>query len=181
MQVLERRRFGFLWLAITSLLLGLIFVVQSNTTAAEAATTFDVNVTDHQPLSGIMGSGTSYVATQVAWLAGGAQYLCSGLDDSKCASNAEVFAMLPVCQSASEINCIEALEVKSEGTSGGAATHQKTIGKLAFPAQPDIGLPAGSNISLWSVPSLKSAGKVGDFAVTVRVNFTLESLGKSVT
>ena len=169
MQVLERRRFGFLWLAITSLLLGLIFVVQSNTMAAEAATTFDVNVTDHQPLSGIMGSGTSYVATQVAWLAGGAQYLCSGLDDSKCASNAEVFAMLPVCQSASEINCIEALEVKSEGTSGGAATHQKTIGKLAFPAQPDIGLPAGSNISLWSVPSLKSAGKVGDFAVTVRV------------
>jgi hypothetical protein len=76
---------------------------------------------------------------------------------------------LPVCESASEINCIESLAVTSGGTQGGSATHQKTIGRLAFPAQPEIGLPAGSNISLWKVPALANSNEVSDFAVTVRV------------
>jgi len=156
-----------LWVSLSSLFLAL----QSNPQAANAATFFDVNVTDHQPLSGILGSGTSYIATQLKWGPGsnGAQYLCTGLDDPKCAQDAEIYSMLPVCESASEINCIESLAVTSEGTQGGSATHQKTIGKLAFPAEPAIGLPAGANISLWKVPSLASGGKVGDFAVTVRV------------
>lgn len=156
-----------LWFTLSALLLSL----QSNPQAANAATFFDVNVTDHAPLSGILGSGTSYIATQLRFGPGGsgAQSLCSGLSDPKCAQEAEIYAMLPVCQSASEINCIESLAVTSEGAQGGVATFKKTIGALAFPAQPEIGLPAGANISLWSVPSLSSAGKIGDFAVTVRV------------
>lgn len=156
-----------LWLSLAALLLA----SQANPYAANAATTFDVNITDHQPLSGILGSGTSYIATQLKWGAGsnGAQYLCTGFDDPKCSQEAEIYSMLPVCESASEINCIESLAVTSEGSQGGGATHQKTIGKLAFEAKPEIGLPAGSNISLWKVPNLASAGKTGDFAVTVRV------------
>jgi hypothetical protein len=156
-----------LWLSLSALLLGL----QTTPQAANAATFFDVNVTDHAPLSGILGSGTSYIATQLRFGAGGsgAQSLCTGLSDPKCAQDAEIYAMLPVCESATEINCIESLAVTSEGTQGGAASYKKTIGALAFPAQPEIGLPAGSNISLWNVPALSSAGKVGDFAVTVRV------------
>jgi hypothetical protein len=134
---------------------------------ARASTTFDVNVTDHQPLSGILGSGTSYIATQIA--SGGAQSLCTGLNDPKCALNAEIYSMLPVCQSSIEINCIEALEVSSENELFRQATHQKTIGQEVFSAKPEIGLPAGSNISLWSVPSLRLEGKQSDFAVTVRV------------
>ena len=169
MQVLSFRRKSHIGLIVASLIAGVTFSVTSSS-KAEAATTFDVNVTDHQPLSGIMGSGTSYIATQIAWATGGgAQYLCTGITDSRCASTAEIYAMLPVCQSATEINCIESLEVRSEGNSGGEAALQKTIGTVAFPAQPEIGLPAGSNISLWNVPSLKSAGKVNDYAVTVRV------------
>lgn len=149
----------------------LLFSLQSNPQAANAATTFDVNVTDHQPLSGILGSGTSYIATQVKFGVGatGAQYLCTGLDDPKCAQDAEIYSMLPVCESAAEINCIESLAVTSEGSVGGSATYKKTIGKLAFEAQPAIGLPAGANVSLWNVAGLSSAGKVSDFAVTVRV------------
>ena len=149
----------------------LLFSFQSNPQAANASTVFDVNVTDHQPLSGILGSGTSYIATQLKFGLGalGAQNLCTGLDDPKCAQDAEIYSMLPVCESASEINCIESLAITSEGSVGGAATHRKTIGKLAFEADPSIGLPAGSNISLWSVAGLTSAGRVGDFAVTVRV------------
>lgn len=160
----------WLWLSILSLSVASIVTIQSSSYSAHAATMFDVNVTDHQPLSGIQGSGTSYIATQLVFgNRGGAQSLCTGLDDSKCASNAEIYAMLPVCQSASEINCIESLDVSLEGTGKGQAKHEKTIGQIAFPAQPEIGLPAGSNISLWSVPSLKSAGLQSDFAVTVRV------------
>ena len=161
-----RSKFG-LWFTLVALL----FSLQSNPQAANAATTFDVNVTDHQPLSGIMGSGASYVATQVKFgLVGmGAQYLCTGLDDPKCAQDAEIYSLLPVCESPSEINCIESLAITSEGSVGGSATHKKTIGKLAFEAQPAIGLPAGANISLWNVAGLSSAGKVSDFAVTVRV------------
>lgn len=158
------------WISTASLLAGLIFAMNSSLAPANAATTFDVNVTDHQPLSGILGSGTSYIATQISWGTGnGAQYLCTSLEDSKCATNAEIYAMLPVCVNATEINCIESLEVKSEGATGGVATLKKTIGKVAFAAQPDIGLPAGSNISLWNVPALTGANKIGDFAVTVRV------------
>lgn len=164
------RQRSWLWLAIISMFVGTLFTAQSSNLAANAATTFDVNVTDHQPLSGILGSGTSYIATQLAFGAGGgAQSLCNGLNDAKCSTNAEIYAMLPVCQSANEINCIEGLDVRSEGSNGGEAKHQKTIGQIAFSAQPEIGLPAGSNISLWNVPSLKSAGIQSDFAVTVRV------------
>ncbi len=158
-------------LAIWFTLSALLLTLQSNPQAANAATFFDVNVTDHAPLSGILGSGTSYIATQSRFGAGasGAQNLCNGLGDPKCAQDAEIYAMLPVCQSATEINCIESLAVTSEGSQGGAATFKRTIGTLAFPAQPEIGLPAGANISLWNVPSLSDAGKVADFAVTVRV------------
>lgn len=166
----KRWRSQTLWLAITTILVGSLLTVQGNTFSANAATTFDVNITDHQPLSGILGSGTSYIATQLTFSAGGgAQSLCTGLNDPKCAGNAEIYAMLPVCQSAAEINCIESLIVRSEGSNGGEAKHEKTIGQSAFPAQPEIGLPAGSNISLWKVPSLKNVGLQSDFAVTVRV------------
>jgi hypothetical protein len=115
-----------LWFTLSALLLSL----QSNPQAANAATFFDVNVTDHAPLSGILGSGTSYIATQLRFGIGGngAQSLCSGLSDPKCAQDAEIYAMLPVCQSATEINCIESLAVTSEGNQGGAATF-----KIVFP------------------------------------------------
>jgi len=136
---------------------------------AFAAQNLNVKIADH------FGSGisTSKITTEpgLAMLGGGGYFLCTSTSDPKCASSAVVTAMLPVCKSATEANCVEALFVTSPNAQNGAATLLKTIGKKAFDADPANGIPEGSSWSLFEVPELKAAGDQSLYAVNVTVAF----------
>jgi hypothetical protein len=92
------------------------------------------------------------------------------MTDPKCQQGADVQAVLPLCKSASEQFCVEALTVSSKKTADGKATPIKTIGKSAFSADPAKGLPEGSQDTLFEVPALKAAGEQYLYAVRVKVN-----------
>lgn len=136
--------------------------------SASAATTLSIDFADHFNAS----VNQSYISSSklAATMTGSGYYLCSSLTDAKCQQGADVQAVLPLCKSASEQYCVEALSVSSKKTADGTATPIKTIGKSAFSADPAKGLPEGSQDTLFEVPALKAAGEQSLYAVRVKVN-----------
>jgi len=137
--------------------------------AAFAAQSLNVNFADHygdgNSISMITTSKTAVAMTGAPFL------LCSSLNDPKCASSASVTAILPICKSASQANCVEALSVTSPRADSGTASLIRTIGTKAFDADPAAGVPEGSDWSLFEVPQLKAAGDQALYAVKVMVSF----------
>lgn len=60
-------------------------------------------------------------------MTGSGYHLCSSLTDAKCQQGADVQAILPICKSASDQYCVEALNISSKKTADGPATALKTI------------------------------------------------------
>ena len=149
---------------LVSLMLGTLL----SPVSANAATTLSIDFADHFNAS----VNQSYISSSkmVATMTGGGYYLCTSLTDPKCQQGADVQAVLPLCKSASEQFCVEALTVSSKKTADGKATPIKTIGKSAFSADPAKGLPEGSQDTLFEVPALKAAGEQYLYAVRVKVN-----------
>ena len=137
---------------------------------AHSAQSLNVNFADHY------GGGTSIsriTTSPRAVMTMGAPYvLCSSFNDPKCASSASATAILPICKSISQADCVEALAVSTPQVESGSATLLKTIGTTIFPADAALGTPEGSDWSLFEVSQLKSAGEQHLYAVKVMV--TLE-------
>ena len=148
-----------------------LLAVVIGATPAFATPSLSVTVADHFPAgaNSIIESSKS-VAMATSALGGGGYFLCQTVDDPKCAKGADITAILPICESTSEANCVEALSVTSAKTSTGKATKIKTIGKKAFDADPARGIPAGVSWSLFEVPELKSSGEQYLYAVRVKLN-----------
>ena len=136
---------------------------------AHSAQSLNVYIADHYgggSISKITTSPTAVITTGVPYV------LCSSFKDPKCASSASATAILPICKSISQADCVEALAVSTPQVESGSATHLKTIGTTIFPADAASGTPEGSDWSLFEVPQLKTAGEQYLYAVKVMV--TLE-------
>ena len=136
---------------------------------AVAAQNLNVFIADHYGA----GTAVSKITTNpsTAMLGAGGYFLCTSTSDPKCATSATMTALLPICKSASEANCVESLAVTSPKAANGEALLIKTIGKKAFEADPISGTPAGASWSLFEVPELKRAGEQSLYAVNVSVSF----------
>ena len=133
-----------------------------------ADTIFSIDIQDHFNAS----VNQSYISSSkiVASMTGSGYHLCSSLTDAKCQQGADVQAILPICKSASDQYCVEALNISSKKTADGPATALKTIGTKAFAAMPAMGLPEGGQDTLFEVPALKAAGEQSLYDVRVKVN-----------
>jgi hypothetical protein len=90
-----------IFLALLALVMG--------ATPAFATPSLSVTVADHFPAgaNSIIESSKS-VAMATSALGGGGYFLCQTVDDPKCAKGADITAILPICESTSEANCVEA-------------------------------------------------------------------------
>ncbi len=135
---------------------------------AYSAQSLNVNFADHfggaTSISRITTSLTSVLQT-------GAPYgLCTSFNDPKCATGASATAILPMCKSATQADCVEELTVSTPRAESATATLIRTIGTTIFPADAVLGTPAGADWSLFEVPQLKSAGEQSLYAVKVMVS-----------
>ena len=151
----------------TVLALAVFLLVGNVISPASATTAFNVNISDH--FGGVPQDNLSYITTGMG--IGGAESLCTGWDDPKCNNSLSAYVILPVCKSASEANCVEALSITTAKVAQSNATFVKTIGTQSFAANVSQELPAGSNWSLFEFPALAAAGEVSKYSVKVKVDF----------
>ena len=151
----------------TVLALAVFLLVGNVISPASATTAFNVNISDH--FGGVPQDNLSYITTGMG--IGGAESLCTGWDDPKCSNSLSAYVILPVCKSASEANCVEALSITTAKVAQSNATFVKTIGTQSFAANVSQELPAGSNWSLFEFPALAAAGEVSKYSVKVKVDF----------
>lgn len=151
----------------SGLVLAICLIFGNLASPALANTAFNVNIADH--FSGIPQDNLSYITTGMG--VGGAESLCTGWDDPKCSNSLSAYVILPVCKSATEANCVEALSISTAKVAQTNASFVKTIGQQSFPADPSKELPAGANWSLFELPALASAGEISKYAVKVKVDF----------
>jgi hypothetical protein len=103
---------------------------------------------------------------------GSLQRTCESVSDPECSPSKVDFisaeAILKVCSSAIENNCVVALEMAGEdGVFHQASFVRNTIGQK-FAANPTRGFMGATTPSLWSLPQVPSASGTTDYAVIVR-------------
>lgn len=100
-------------------------------------------------------------------------FLCSSLSDANCAKGLYVSArlVLPPCESANQLMCIEGLSVGTSAADMEPAVLDHEVKSLTTPADAALGLPRGGGPSLWK--SAKFANKSGNFTygVIARVRY----------
>lgn len=82
---------------------------------------------------------------------------CASLDDPKCsaAQNFIYYAQLPVCQVATDINCIDAISATdSQGKiyPGSFLRYFPELAQNQFEGNPSVNLPSGGSASLFTIP-----------------------------
>lgn len=94
-------------------------------------------------------------------------FLCSSLSDANCAKGLYVSArlVLPPCESANQLMCIEGLSVGTSAADMEPAILDHEVKSLTTPADAALGLPRGGGPSLWK--SAKFANKSGTFTYGV--------------
>lgn len=95
---------------------------------------------------------------------------CSGPQDPACASgNLQVYAILPPCVTAAQVDCVEALSASLQNGQTASASfvrHFPAKGKIDFVGDAASGLPTGTTPSIWTLPEAPhNAGT--DYIVTV--------------
>ena len=94
-------------------------------------------------------------------------FLCSSLSDANCAKGSFVRAqlILPPCETANQLMCIEGLSIGTSATDMESAVLDHEVKSLSTPADSALGLPRGGGPSLWK--SAKFANKSGNFTYGV--------------
>lgn len=97
---------------------------------------------------------------------------CTGLDDPICdpkkaPAGLKADSFLPPCETAAQENCIDSIEIGTDGTLVKGNLIRVTAG-LTFPANPEYNYIGSSNISLWNAPGVKSASGDTTYAVMAR-------------
>ncbi len=113
---------------------------------------------------------------------------CTGLDDPICATAPYLryYALMPPCQSSTEIDCIESIYAIVPGSPARikGVFRQSIPEKIdhAYKADPDNGLPQGSNSGVWEIPNVKHGGNTSDYvAIVSRVGALKREGSKWVT
>jgi len=94
-------------------------------------------------------------------------FLCASLSDANCAKGSFVRAqlILPPCETAIQIMCIEGLSIGTSAADMEPAILDHEVKSLTSPADVALGLPRGGGPSLWT--SAKFANKSGKFTYGV--------------
>jgi hypothetical protein len=113
---------------------------------------------------------------------------CTGLDDPICATAPYMryYALMPPCQSSTELDCIESVYAIAPGSPARikGVFRQSIPEKVdhAYKADPDNGLPQGSNSGVWDIPNVKHGGNTSDYvAIVSRVGAVKREGSKWVT
>ena len=109
---------------------------------------------------------------------GTSQRTCESLSDPECSSSKADYigadAILKVCASTSDNNCVVRLEMAGEdGIFHQASFVRNTIG-MNFPANASRGFMGATTPSLWSLPQVPSASGTTDYAVIVRADTRMD-------
>jgi hypothetical protein len=109
---------------------------------------------------------------------------CVSLDDKTCTSNQLDFqAIIPFCQSAADINCLEEVgAVKEDGTKvvGEFKQYFPLKAQNEFVGNPDYQLPSGTSGSIFTFPNLSHKG--GDlYFASFQINGFLQKSNKKST
>jgi len=109
-------------------------------------------------------------------------WACDGADDPACsaskAQNVAGPALLPVCETATDENCIVSLEIAAPGASYEAATYVRNATGQTFPAVPSLNYPGGSTTSLWEAKNAPSASGTTSYAVVAKQRVGRNNGGK---
>lgn len=110
---------------------------------------------------------------------------CSSLDDKSCTSNLLDFrAIIPFCQSATDMNCIEEVgAVKEDGSKvvGEFKQYFPLKAQNEFVGNPDYQLPSGTSGSIFTLPNLAHKGGELYFASFEMTGFVEKSNKRSTT
>lgn len=102
------------------------------------------------------------------------QWVCIGADDPEC-SDSQVGgiqgeAVLPVCESETDENCVAGLELATKDGEFQAASYVRNATGTTHPAVESLGFYEQSTPSLWDAPHAPSASGTTGYAVVVRAS-----------
>lgn len=100
---------------------------------------------------------------------------CKDFDDEECRFEGKTdsivgSSVLPRCETETDVNCIESVELGISDSPLLLATYQSSIGGMTFAPKPEVGYPGGFTTSLWSAPNAPATGGITDYAVSVRLS-----------
>ena len=109
-------------------------------------------------------------------------WACEGVSDPACdpskARNVGGPALLPVCKTSTDENCIVSLEIAAPGQPFEAASYLRNATGQTFPAVPSLNYPGGFTTSLWEAKNAPSASGTTSYAVVAKQNFAREGNSK---
>jgi hypothetical protein len=101
------------------------------------------------------------------------QWVCTSTKDPACnvpsVDSIAGSAILPLCESDTDENCIVSLELAAKDQEFQPATYVRNIGGRTFAADPSESFFEQSTASLWEAPNAPSKSGTTGYAVTVRV------------
>ena len=104
---------------------------------------------------------------------GSSQTICDSVSDPRCSSSKvdqiTANAVLKVCSSNSDLNCVVGLEMAGEDGIFQSASFVRNINGMKFAANESRGFTGATTPSLWSLPTVPSASGTTDYAVIVRL------------
>ena len=104
---------------------------------------------------------------------GSRQTICDSVTDSRCTADKvdqiSANAVLKVCSSSSDMNCVVGLELAGEDGIFQSARFVRNINGMKFAANESRGFTGATTPSLWSLPTVPSASGTTDYAVIVRM------------
>lgn len=158
-------------------------LVLSGVTPAKAQDAFNPDMLPAPDGSATFQIGEDGVSIYSSALAGSrddgtSQRTCDSISDPECSSSKVDYigsdAILKVCVSSSDNNCVVRLEMAGEdGIFHQASFVRNTIG-MNFPANASRGFMGATTPSLWSLPQVSSASGTTDYAVIVRADTRMD-------
>ena len=125
-----------------------------------------VDFSERQPTS---GENVSIITSNLPAKPGTppSTFLCSSLSDANCAKGSFAVArlILPPCETANQLMCIEGLSIGTSAADMEPAVLDHEVKSLTTPADAALGLPRGGGPSLWK--SAKFSNKSGNFTYGV--------------
>jgi hypothetical protein len=81
----------------------------------------------------------------------------------------EINLTLPVCESASDAECIDSVAIYQAGQSPSPARFVRSVEGNTWPAFPEYNLPRGGTASIWSQPEAPHSAGTTNYAVSVQL------------
>ncbi len=174
-------------------LLGIIVLFTSIPLATSSAETIDPDAPFFLPddgRAGLMGAffndqatgeKTSHLIDSIKWQNSQIDPTCTSIQDLSCTSNSLGFrAIIPFCQSDSDINCVEEVgAIKEDGTKVAAKFKQYFPLKAQneFLGDPTYQLPSGKAGSLVSIPGINHKGGE-EYLVTLQLSGNVDKANR---